>query len=411
MRYLVTQNGARRSYAVPALLERAGMLEGFYTDLAGNVGLGRWLAAAQHLPGVRASLGRLAARRIPSDVADKTSTFALPTLLEWLGGRLSADDPASRFLRHLEQDTRLGEAMIRAGFGQATHVYSMLGEGRPFLIEARRRGLVTVAEVYILLSTERILAEERRLFPDWEPEAPDYEALRRGFGHEEGLPQLADHFICPSAAVQTDLVESWGVAPHRTTLVPYGMNPSWLELQCQPQRGRVLFVGTADLRKGIHYLAMAAEKLRAQGHQYEFHVAGNVSDQVRQQPLCRHLTFLGRIPRDRIQKEFSAADVFVLPSLAEGSAEVTYEALAAGLPLITTAAAGSVAREGIEGRIIHERDPVALAAAIEQVVEDRTLRARMALAARERARDYMWEKYGERLVAALQNVPATSSSP
>ena len=187
-------------------------------------------------------------------------------------------------------------------------------------------------------------------------------------------------------------------------MVPYGMNQKWLELEPKPRRGRVLFVGTADLRKGIHYLAMAAEKLTGRGLNYEFRVAGNVTDQVRSQPACRHLNFLGRVPRDRIHKEFQQADVFVLPSLAEGSAEVTYEAIAAGVPVVTTRAAGSVARDAIEGRIVPERDPEALADAIEQIVEDRAARDRMAHAARERARDYTWERYGKRLVTALKRL-------
>jgi glycosyltransferase involved in cell wall biosynthesis len=109
------------------------------------------------------------------------------------------------------------------------------------------------------------------------------------------------------------------------------------------------------------------------------------------------------VPRDRIHEEFQQADVFVLPSLAEGSAEVTYEALAAGVPLVVTAAAGSVARDGIEGRIVPECDPAALADAIEQIVEDRAVRNRMAGAARERAREFTWEKYGERLVGTLRS--------
>jgi glycosyltransferase involved in cell wall biosynthesis len=110
------------------------------------------------------------------------------------------------------------------------------------------------------------------------------------------------------------------------------------------------------------------------------------------------------VPRERIHEEFAAADVFVLPSLAEGSAEVTYEALAAGVPVVTTVAAGSVVRDGVEGRIVPERDPEALADAIARIVEDRDRRARMSVAARERARDYTWERYGERLVGALRSV-------
>ncbi len=83
---------------------------------------------------------------------------------------------------------------------------------------------------------------------------------------------------------------------------------------------------------------------------------------------------------------------------------MTYEALACGLPVVTTNAAGSVVRDGLEGRIVPERDPETLAAAIEQLVEDRALRDRMAVAARERAQDYTWERYGERLLMTLKTL-------
>jgi glycosyltransferase involved in cell wall biosynthesis len=378
------------------------MLERFYTDLAGNVGVGRCLAAMQSLPGIEPRVRRLASRQIPAEIVAKTRTFGRVHLGGLLRDAVGARDGASQFRRHLELGDRWGCAMIRAGFGEATHVYSMLGEGGPFLSEAHRRGLTVVVEVYILLATERIMEAERKTFPEWEPDAPNYGELRRRFVKQNVLLECCHHYVCPSETVRDDLLENWGVKRESTALVPYGMDPRWLDLEPRPQRGRVLFVGTADLRKGIHYLAMAAEKLHARSCRYEFRVAGNVTDLVRQQPVCRHLNFLGRVPRDRIHEEFQQADVFVLPSLAEGSAEVTYEALAAGVPLVVTAAAGSVARDGIEGRIVPERDPAALADAIESVIENRDQRAKLAAAARERAREFTWEKYGERLIAALR---------
>src|SRR5947207_337643 len=101
-------------------------------------------------------------------------------------------------------------------------------------------------------------------------------------------------------------------------------------------------------------------------------------------------------------EEFAGADIVVLPSLAEGSAAVIYEALAAGLPIVTTPEAGSVVRDGIEGRIVPSRDPEALANAIAEIVKDREKRERMSHAARERAREFTWERYGERLIATLK---------
>jgi glycosyltransferase involved in cell wall biosynthesis len=405
MRFIVAQIGARRGYAVPAILEQAGLLERFYTDLCGNIGWGRQIARARCVPGLRSSLSRLAGRRLPSAVHGRTRTFGWPTCDHALRIGRTRNGAAS-FRAHLRFSDALGRAMARAGYGSGTHVYSMLGECGPFLIDASRRGLKVVSEVYIPLSTERLLAAERRDFPDWEPDVPDFAAIRRQALQEDVLLTRTDHFICPSPAVQDDLIANFGISRDRTSLVPYSVHRDWLSGEARPERGRILFVGEPNLRKGIHYFGMAVERLIASGYRYQFLVAGEVTRRVAQQPLCRNLVFLGRVPHDRIHEEFAAADVFVLPSLAEGSAEAIYEALAAGVPVVTTRAAGSVVRNGIEGRLVAERDPFAVADAIAEIVEDRDKRARMSAAARERALDYTWERYGERLVHALQALPA-----
>ena len=219
---------------------------------------------------------------------------------------------------------------------------------------------------------------------------------------ENVLLTCSDFFVCPSQVVRDDLTGNWGVEPSRTAVVPYGVNPQWLDILPRPIRARILFAGTAELRKGIHYLGMAAEQLKSRGYDYDFRVAGNVTNRIAERTENRRLTFLGRVPRERMHQEFEQADIFVLPSLAEGSAEATYEALASGLPVVTTASAGSVVRHGVDGLIVPERDATALADAIVQIVEDRALRERMSVAARERAEDYTWDRYGVRLIAALQ---------
>lgn len=400
-RYLCVQTGARRGYAVPRLLAEVGMLERFYTDLAGNQGVGQLLSWGRFLPTLRPALDRLAKRALPREIFDRTSTFAAPLVAHAWRKKRAKGNPDAAFVNLLTYTRQWSRAMIRRGFGDATHVYSMLNEGGDLLAEARRRGLFVVSEVYILLSTERILTAEQAAFPEWEPHLPDFASLRREHLADDSYPREIDLCLCPSETVLEDLVANWGVPRERAALVPYGMDPRWLDLEPRPEAGRILFVGTADLRKGIHYLARAAALLHERGLRYEFRIAGHVTEAVQTQPECRHLTFLGRVPRDRIHEEFQRADLFVLPSLAEGSAEVTYEALAAGVPQIVTRAAGSVARDGIDGILVPERDPVALAGAIEAAVADRAWRDAAALASRERARDYTWERYGERLMELL----------
>lgn len=397
----MAQIGARRGYAVPAILEKAGLLERFYTDLTADVGLGKWLVKCGPLMGFRRAARRLAGRRVPQSIRSKTTAFGRPALWFACNRALCERDPAARFREQLRWSRALGLAMVRHGFGEATHLYSMLGECGPILTEAKRRKLATITEVYILLSAERILKHEHRLFPEWEAAPADFDAVRREFPDEEALIAHTDFAICPSEVVIADLEKNFGFSRERGAIVPYGVEQKWLSLETSPMVGRILFVGTVGLRKGIHYLAMAGQQLQAKGRSYEFYVAGNVAPQIAMQPASRCLKFLGRLPRDQVRQEYAKADVFVLPSLAEGSAEATYEALASAVPVVTTAAAGSVVRDGIEGRIVPERDAIALAQALEEIVEDRPLRRRMSKAGRARALDYDLARYGERLVSAV----------
>ncbi len=403
MRFIVAQIGARHGYAVPSILHKAGLLERFYTDLTADVGLGRWLVKCGPLLGLKTAAKKLASRRVPEPIRAKTTTFAWPTLWFTCQRSLAENDPVTRFRQQLRWNRALGQAMIRRGYGNATHLYSMLGECYPLLARAKERGLTTVTEIYILLSAERILKREHSRFPEWEAAPPDFEAVRREYLGQDGLVTISDFAVCPSEAVRQDAVQSFGFAAERTAVVPYGVEPHWLSLRPRPITGRVLFVGTAGLRKGIQYLAMAAEQLHGRGRDYRFYVAGNVSRHIATQPACRWLNFLDRIPRDQVGEEYAKADVFVLPSLAEGSAEATYEALACGVPVITTEAAGAVVRDGIEGRLVAERDVGALANAIDDIVENRALREQMSKAARRRILDYDIEQYRQRLVAALQS--------
>ena len=97
----------------------------------------------------------------------------------------------------------------------------------------------------------------------------------------------------------------------------------------------------------------------------------------------------------------AAADVFVFPSLFEGSAVVTYEAMACGLPCLVTEEAGSVVRDGREGFIVPARDVDALAAAMERIGTDPGLRGHLAASARARAEAFDWPRYHADVLEAI----------
>lgn len=398
---IVVQLGARRQYAVPYALARAGALEMLYTDFCVGVGIGRLAELSRMVPLLRrADLSR---RHVEAPIKALTKTFPRWMLEMQFASRVFADQ--KKRLQAIDRaHNAAGRSMIGAGFGRATHVVSMFGEGRGFLFEARKRGLVVATDMNIALSTEAIAQREQSQFPDWEPR-PFYFGETAGSWSTSRASDLilgaTDIYLCPSEFVRDDLVHNFGVNPERTRLVPYSVNPKWFKINNIPQQGRVLFVGNADLRKGIHVLAKAASILHARGRQYDVIVAGTVSEKVRNRAETRHLTFLGKCKSERLFEEYSRADVFVLPSLAEGSAGVTYEALGSGLPVVTTFEAGSIVRHDHEGYIVPAGNAGALADMIEALVENRSTRSRMADAARRRAMKFDWADFSERLNGAL----------
>jgi glycosyltransferase involved in cell wall biosynthesis len=309
---------------------------------------------------------------------------------------------------------RAGDRMIRRGFGNATHVLSMFGEGRRYLLEARARGLTVVTDVNIAISAEKIVAEEQHLNSDWEMPKLYWGQTLKGrddkASRTEEMLVASNLFLCPSEFVKEDLEKNYGISSDRTILLPYAVNPRWFTVSNKPTIGRVLFAGAAELRKGIHILADASDILAQRGRKCEFIVAGAASSMVTSHPRARSLRFLGRISVPELRTQFESADIFAFPSLAEGSAGVTYEAMACGLPIVTTRAAGSIARDGIEGRIVSERNSLELADAIEEIVFDRGSRERMSIAARDRAVAYSWEKYQRSLYNALLFGPTSRSA-
>ena len=83
---------------------------------------------------------------------------------------------------------------------------------------------------------------------------------------------------------------------------------------------------------------------------------------------------------------------------------MTYEALASGLPVVTTFNAGSLVRDGQEGYIIPLRDVDMLAAKLDRLRRDDTLREEMARRARRRVEPYTWTRYGETLVHWISEI-------
>ena len=115
---------------------------------------------------------------------------------------------------------------------------------------------------------------------------------------------------------------------------------------------------------------------------------------------------LGQTPREALLREMSEADVFVFPSLFEGFALVILEAMAAGLPVITTpnTAGPDLIEDGKEGLIVPAGDANALREAMQSLLHNPERARSMGRAAHEKAKEFTWERYGERWEALVRDL-------
>ncbi len=385
-RFAVLQAGARMHYAVPALLARSGALAAFYTDLHSSHRPLQFLKSLIPERQKPKALKRLLGRTLPSDLPRHLVHDQALASLSWARGTRS--------------EALVLERACREGFAGANALYTnFINNDLEAVRQAIDRGLYVVHELIIGADVGRILLEERRRNPGVELQSESEYEVEIGIDCDRQKWALCDQVLVPSEYCWHSSI-ALGCDPAKLSLVPYGIPEHWFELQPKPHCGRVLFVGQVGLRKGNHVLAEACRLLKARGVAFECRVAGPPQVDVTH-PLFEGPTYLGQVPRSQVQEEFRCADLFVLPSLAEGMALVHLEAMACGVPVITTPNCGSVVRDGVDGFIVPIRDASALADRIQQILQDRLLRHQMSVAARQRAREFSWARYGERLLSAL----------
>lgn len=406
MTVAVAQLGARMHYGVPRLLFAEDQLEYLYTDICSVKG---WPRVLDFVPSVILPGGLRRLRgRIPVGIPPEKIIAFTRFGYEYALKRNKAATTSESMSVHLWAGERFNELITEYGFGAASAVYGFNSASEGLLQVAGSSGLVGIVEQTIapILSEVAILNEDAAAFSRWgavlEHENVDLFAAR-----EQREWELADRIVVASDFVKREIAARGGPAD-KCCVIPYGVDRDYFVQTRKVPRTtnehpslRVLFVGTVSLRKGFHYLLEAMGKLDqvaitcriVGGIQVDKNILGSLTP--------ANVEFIGTVPRNAILKEYASADVFCLPSLCEGSATVIYEALAAGLPVVTTPNSGSIVRDGVEGFVVPIRDSEALADRLECLARDRQLLQSMSQAAYTRSDYGSLEAYGKRLLQAL----------
>jgi colanic acid/amylovoran biosynthesis glycosyltransferase len=179
------------------------------------------------------------------------------------------------------------------------------------------------------------------------------------------------------------LVSRLGVAPE--VFSPRPCNPS-------PDVFEILVVGRLTPAKGQHMLIDAVDQLLRQGRRVRLRIIGegmdmsSLREQAARIAVPGSVIFEGAVDQDSIRTLYAAADIFCIPSFAEGIPVVLMEAMAMEIPCVSTHITGipELIRNGVDGLLVAPSDLDGLVEALAKLMDDPALRERMGKSARTR---------------------------
>jgi len=219
----------------------------------------------------------------------------------------------------------------------------------------------------------------------------------------------ADRFVALSEQIREELV-SYGFAEEKIVRIPNGVDLITFHPGASPIKGEfqgrsiVLFVGRLDEQKGVKFLLRAWRKVKEKDKTNsillligEGPLAAELKRLASNLDLDASVRFLGRV--EEVDDYLRAADLFVLPSLAEGMPNVLLEAMATRLPIVASSIGGVIdlVKDGESAELVPPKDEDKLAEAILRLLQDKPLGERLGKGALESAqKNFSIEAIGRR---------------
>src|SRR5262249_24418690 len=287
--------------------------------------------------------------------------------------------------------------------GRFDMFHSWSGDCLPSLKGAKRRGIPSIVEIPTWhrdggkekVTKPKIAAapEHASSFEKWKNRLL---LQRKRFIGEYELADLL--LVLSEKAAKTFRVR--GFPEEKLFYLPRGADVERFHPGSRPAKFRAVLAGELMKRKGIQHVLEAWHRLNLPDA--ELWLIGFVHDEAK--------PFLNEFWRDNIrvigfvrepENYLNQGTLHIFPSQWEGSAKVTYEAAACGLPQITTREAGDVVRDGIEGIIVKPGDVDAIATALQHLYRHPEIAQQMGSAARRRmVENFTWDHFRTRLVDA-----------
>jgi glycosyltransferase involved in cell wall biosynthesis len=168
----------------------------------------------------------------------------------------------------------------------------------------------------------------------------------------------------------------------------------------------ISFAGRLVKEKNTAIFMRVLNALTAKGLNVRPLVIGDGPEMAAMRAGLRNGVFAGFLHGEELARAYASSDIFFFPSESETFGNVTLEAMASGLPAVNAIASGSnsLVEEGVTGHLVSARDEHLLAARLETLAGDESLRRRMGEAARSRALGYSWDNVLSGLLQSYMEV-------
>ena len=221
--------------------------------------------------------------------------------------------------------------------------------------------------------------------------------------------KLAQYFLVGSTFVKRSLEYS-GADSNKIYICPYGVdlaefNRTDLRERTEDEPIRFVFVGGTNQRKGLSYMLEAFQQIDHQ--KATFTIIGQDRLNVNlKQKYAKDVVFTGTVLHTEIPNLLKNSDVMVFPSLAEGFSLSMVEALACGLPIISSCNTGvnDYIQDGVNGFVVPIQNSVAIAEKMQWFIEHREKIPEMGVNAIKTAEKLTWENYYKQIGDAIREI-------
>jgi glycosyltransferase involved in cell wall biosynthesis len=236
------------------------------------------------------------------------------------------------------------------------------------------------------------------------------------------MARRSEAVLTLTESARQDVIAFLGVDPQRVRVVPAAPAPGFgpiddaarldaVARRFRLERGFLLFVGTIEPRKNLVRLIEAYARLRRDGFDKPLVICGgwgwkssDIKPTVAGLGLESSVVFTGFVSDDDLMALLNLAGAFVYPSLYEGYGLPIIEALACGLPTVTSNRGATAEVAGDAALLVDPEDTAALAEALALALSDEPTRTRLRAAGFRRAADFSWERAAHETVRVYRDV-------